>query len=155
VAEALRAGERPDLATTRARGPLHELVGWHEDLGIFASLDAVEVRRARAAIPDALLLRTRAMSPLVEQASLRGGSSVGLREPAILLPLGWAPVHIRSGSHGQQRHPERRQEESLPCHADTWRDAALAGRGVSLAEGATGTTRWSSMVSRTASNMPV
>ena len=35
----------------------------------------------------------------------------------------WAPVQIRSGSNGRHRHPEGRQEESLPCHPDTLRDA--------------------------------
>ena len=45
------------------------------------------------------------------------------REPAVLLQLGWAPVQIRAGSNGRHRHPEGRQEESLPCHADTLRDA--------------------------------
>ena len=44
-------------------------------------------------------------------------------EPAILLQLGWAPVQIRSGSNRGHRHPEGRQEESLPCHPDTLRDA--------------------------------
>ena len=31
VAEALRRGERPDLATTIASGPLYELVALHQD----------------------------------------------------------------------------------------------------------------------------
>src|SRR5437899_13059661 len=61
--------------------------------------------------------------PFVEQASLSGGSSVLFREPAVLLQLGWAPVQIRSGSNGRHRHPEGRQEEALPCHPDTLRDA--------------------------------
>jgi hypothetical protein len=43
VAEALRPGEHPDLATTMASGPLDELVALHEELGIFAILDQVEV----------------------------------------------------------------------------------------------------------------
>jgi len=123
VAEALRRGERPDLATTMASGPLDELVALHEELGIFGILDAVEARRARAGIPDELLLRTLATLPFVEQASLSGGSSVLFREPAVLLQLGWAPVQIRAGSNGRHRHPEGRQEESLPCHPDTLRDA--------------------------------
>ncbi len=53
----------------------------------------------------------------------RGASEVLFREPAVLLQLGWAPVQIRSGSNGRHRHPEGRQEESLPCHPDTLRDA--------------------------------
>src|SRR5260221_14717077 len=123
VAEALRRGERPDLATTMASGPLDELVALHEDLGIFAILDQLEVQRARAGVPDALLLRTLATLPFVEQASLSGASEVLFREPAVLLQLGWAPVQIRQGSNGRHRHPEGRQAESLPCHPDTLRDA--------------------------------
>jgi Transposase DDE domain len=123
VAEALRRGERPDLATTMASGPLDELVALHEELGIFAILDEVEVQRARAGVPDELLLRTLATLPFVEQASLSGTSEVLFREPAVLLQLGWAPVQIRAGSNGRHRHPEGRQEESLSCHPDTLRDA--------------------------------
>jgi hypothetical protein len=123
VAEALRRGERPDLATTMASGPLDELVALHQDLGIFAILDELEMQRARAGVPDELLLRTLASLPFVEAASLSGGSEVLFREPAILLQLGWAPVQIRAGSNGRHRHPDGRQAESLPCHPDTLRDA--------------------------------
>src|SRR5712692_4430709 len=133
VAEALRRGERPDLATTMASGPLDELVALHEELGIFAIVEQLEVQRKRAGVPDALLLRTLATLPFVEQASLSGAAEVLFREPAVLLQLGWAPVQIRSGSNGRHRHPEGRQEESLPCHPDTLRDATLACRGVSVA----------------------
>src|SRR6266705_5835077 len=123
VAAALQRGERPDLATTMASRPLDELVALHEEVGIFAILDEVEVQRTRAGVPDELLLRTLATLPLVEQASLSGATDVLFREPAVLLQLGWAPVQIRSGSNGRHRHPEGRQEESLPCHPDTLRDA--------------------------------
>src|SRR2546421_6478774 len=61
--------------------------------------------------------------PFVEQASLSGAAEVLFREPAVLLQLGWALVQIRAGSNGRHRHPEGRQEESLPCHPDTLRDA--------------------------------
>jgi hypothetical protein len=123
VVQALRAGERPDLATTMASGPLDELVALPEELGIFALLAELEVQRERAGVPDELLLRTLATLPLVEQASLSGASDVLFREPAVLLQLGWAPVQIRMGSNGRHRHPEGRQAESLPCHPDTLRDA--------------------------------
>src|SRR6266571_2818911 len=123
VAAALQRGERPDLATTMASGPLDELVALHEELGIFATLDQVETQRERAGVPDALLLRTLATLPFVEQASLSGASEVLFREPAVLLQLGWAPVQIRAGSNGRHRHPEGRREEPLPCHPDTLRDA--------------------------------
>jgi hypothetical protein len=101
-----------------------------------AILDELEVQRARAGVPDELLLRTRASLPFVEQAWLSGATEVLFREPAVLVQLGWAPVQIRSGRNGRHRHPDGRQEESLPCHPDTVRDATLAGRGVSLAAGA-------------------
>src|SRR2546428_9212435 len=135
VAEALRRGERPDLATTMASGPLDELVALHEELGIFALLDEMEVQRTRTGIPDELLLRTLATLPFVEQASLSGASSVLFREPAVLLQLGWAAVQIRAGSNGRHRHPEGRQEESLPCHPDTLRDGLRRGRGSARPEG--------------------
>jgi hypothetical protein len=81
------------------------------------------VQQTRAGVPDELLLRTLATLPFVEAASLSGGSSVLFREPAVLLQLGWAPVQIRAGSNGRHRHPDGWQEESLPCHPDTLRDA--------------------------------
>jgi hypothetical protein len=123
VAEVLRGGERPDLATTMASGPLDELVALHQELGIFAILDELEVQRARAGVPDELLLHTLASLPFVEQASLSGASEILFREPAVLLQLGWTPVQIRQGGNGRHRHREGRQEESLPCHPDTLRDA--------------------------------
>ena len=123
VTEALKRGERPDLATTMASGPLDELVALHEELGIFGILDKLEVQRERAGVADELLLHTLASLPFVEAASLSGASEVLFREPAVLLQLGWAPVQIRAGSNERHRHPEGRPEESLPCHADTLRDA--------------------------------
>ena len=47
VAEALRGGERPDLATTMASGPLDELVAFHQELGLLAIVDELEVQRER------------------------------------------------------------------------------------------------------------
>ena len=135
VAEALRRGERADLATTMASGPLDELVALHEELGIFAILDELETQRARAGVPDELLLRTLATLPFVEPASLSGGSSALFREPAVLLQLGWAPVHMRQGSNGRHRHADGRQEESLPCHPDT--DAAMRCVGWASQRGGT------------------
>ena len=123
VVEALKRGERPDFATTMASGPLDELVALHQELGIFAIVDELEVQRERAGVPDPLVLRTLATLPFVESASLSGGSEILFREPAVLLQLGWAPVQIRQGSNGRHRHPIGRQEESLPCHPDTLRDA--------------------------------
>ncbi|HEY6285330.1 MAG TPA: hypothetical protein VIX20_06690 [Ktedonobacteraceae bacterium] len=92
VAEALRRGERPDLATTMASGPLDELVALHQALGIFAIVDELEVQRTRAGIDDELLLRTLATLPFVEQASLSGASEVLFREPAVLLPSRLLPT---------------------------------------------------------------
>lgn len=53
-------------------GPLDELVTLHEELGIFAIVEQLEVQRRRAEVTDALLLRTRATLPFVDQVSLSG-----------------------------------------------------------------------------------
>jgi hypothetical protein len=74
-------------------------VALHEELGIFAALDELEVQRDRAGVPGEVVLRTLATLPFVDQASLGGGSSVLFREPAVLLQLGWAP---RADPAGQQ-----------------------------------------------------
>jgi hypothetical protein len=122
VVGALRRGERPDLATTTSSGPLDELVALHLELGIGEALDEVEVRRTRAGLPDALLLRTLATLPFVREASLSGAAGALFREPAILLQLGWVPAQVRAGCNRRHRHPGGRQPESLPCHEDTLRD---------------------------------
>jgi hypothetical protein len=122
VLAALRRGERPDLATTMACGPLDELVALHEELGILAALAALAVRRKRAGLPDGLLLRTLATLPFLQAASLSGAAGALFREPALLLQLGWAPAQIRAGDNQRHRHPAGRQPESLPCHPDTLRD---------------------------------
>ena len=123
VAERLAAGEQPDLATTTAVGPLDELLALHDELGVFAAVSAAETRRERAGIEDGRLLRTVASLPFVGNQGLGGQASVLLREPALLLQLGWAPVEIREGTNGRYRHRQGRQAESLPCHPDTLRDA--------------------------------
>jgi hypothetical protein len=123
VQTALESGERPDLATTMACGPLDELIALHDELGVFASLDEVEVARRRTGLPDGVLLRTLATLPFVAGASLSGAAGALFREPAILLRLGWAPLAIRNGTNGRHRHPAGRQAESLPCHPDALRDA--------------------------------
>jgi hypothetical protein len=123
VVAAVRAGQQPDLATTMGCGPLDELVALHDELGIFAILDALPAARQRAGLPDPLLVRTLATLPFVREAALSAAAEVLFREPAILLQLGWAPVQIRAGSNRRHRHPAGRQPESLPCHPDTLRDA--------------------------------
>ena len=69
VAEALKRGEHPDLATTMASGPLDELVALHEELGIFAIVDKLEVQRARAGVPDELPI-SQPLQILVKQTIL-------------------------------------------------------------------------------------
>lgn len=122
VIAALARGERPDMATTMACGPVDELVALHEELGILAALDDLVVTRQRAGLSDALLLRTLATLPFLAESALGGAAGALFREPAILLQLGWAPVQIRAGDNGRARHPEGRQPESLPCHPDVLRD---------------------------------
>lgn len=122
VLAALRRGERPDLATTTACGPLDELVARHDQLGILRCLQRLPVGRQRAGLSDALLLRTLATLPFVAQPSLAAAAGALFREPAVLLQRGWAPAQIRNGDNGRHRHPEGRQSDSLPCHPDTLRD---------------------------------
>jgi len=91
VAEALRRGERPDLATTMASGPLDELVALHEELGIFAIVDELDVQRARAGVPDELLLRTLATLPFVDQASLPWSSRGAVPRASGAAAIGLGP----------------------------------------------------------------
>jgi len=111
------------MATTPSAGVVDELVALHEELGVLGALGEVPTRRKRQGVPDALLLRTLATLPFVAGASLSGATETLFKEPAILLRLGWAPVHLREGTNGRHRHPVGRQPESLPCHPDTLRDA--------------------------------
>jgi DDE family transposase len=122
VLAALRRGERPDLATTMACGPLDELVALHEELGAFRALDRLRPCRQRAGVPDRLLLRTLATLPFLAAPALASAAGALFREPAVLLQLGWAPAQIRAGDNGRHRHPDGRRAESLPCHPDTLRD---------------------------------
>lgn len=128
VVAGLQRGERPDMATTMASGPLDELNWWRctRNWGSWPPWRRWRAHgstRERAGVPDVLLLRTLATLPFVEDASLSGAAGALFREPAILLQRGWAPVQIRQGSNGRHRHPAGRQAESLPCHPDTLRAA--------------------------------
>lgn len=122
VIAALARGERPDMATTMACGPVDELVALHEELGILAALDDLVVGRQRAGLSDDLLVRTLATLPFLAADSLGGAAGALFREPAILLQLGWAPIQVRAGDNHRHRHPAGRQPESLPCHPDVLRD---------------------------------
>jgi len=122
VLEALRRGERPDLATTMACGPLDELLALHDELGVLKALDKLPVQRQREGVPDRLLLRTLAALPFLPEPGLSAACGALFAEPALLLQLGWAPADIREGTNGRHRHKEGRQAESLPCHPDTLRD---------------------------------
>ena len=74
VAEALRQGQRPDLAPTMSSGPLDELVALHDELGIFTALQALTVQRQRGGVPDQLLLRTWATLPFLAAHSFRAAT---------------------------------------------------------------------------------
>ena len=122
VLDALRQGQRPELATTMACGPLDELLALHDELGALPAVAGLHVPRQRAGLPDPLLLRTLATLPFLDAPSLSGAAGALFREPALLLQLGWAPAQIRDGDNGRHRHPDGRQPESLPCHPDVLRD---------------------------------
>ena len=123
VVEALKQGERPDMATTMASGPLDDLVALHNELGVFAALDDLPTSRQRRGIDDALLLRTTAVLPFLETVSLSGAAQQLFGDPAILLHLGWSPLQIRIGDNERHRRPQARAPQSLPCHPETLRDA--------------------------------
>lgn len=122
VAESLRRGERPDMATTMDSGPLDDLVALHDELGVFEVLDSLSVSRCRRGIEDRLLLRTAAVLPFLETASLSGAASLLFRNPAVLLHLGWSAVQIQMGDNERYRSPEGRRPQSLPCHPETLRN---------------------------------
>src|SRR5215210_4462773 len=123
VLERLRRKDRPLMATTTASGPLDELVALHIELGVFEALDALVTHRQREGLDDALLFRTLATLPFLREAGLDPAARLLFQEPAILLRLGWTPAQIQAGDNQRHRHPEGRQEDSLPCHPDTLRDA--------------------------------
>lgn len=123
VIGALQRGQRPDMATTMASGPLDELVGLHDELGVFDTLDVLPSQRQRRGVEDKLLLRTAAVLPFIESSAISAAAGQLFGEPAILLHLGWSPVQISMGDNERHRHPEGRAETSLPCHPDTLRDA--------------------------------
>lgn len=123
VMEALRRKERPLMATTMASGPLDELVALHIELGAFDALEALTTGRQRDGIDDTLLFRTLATLPFLREAGLDPAARLLFQDPAILLHLGWTPAQIQHGDNHRHRHPDGRQEDSLPCHPDTLRDA--------------------------------
>jgi hypothetical protein len=123
VLELLRRKERPLMATSTASGPLDELLALHDELGVFDALDSLVTHRQREGLDDALLFRTLATLPFLREAALDPAARLLFQEPAILLRLGWTPAQIQAGDNQRHRHPEGRQEDSLPCHPDTLRDA--------------------------------
>src|SRR5438093_13589151 len=95
VLAALRGGQRPDLVTTMACGPLDELVALHDALGVFRVLARLPVRRQRAGVPDRLLLRTLATLPFLAAPALAAAAGALFRDPALLAPFWGAQAHIR------------------------------------------------------------
>ena len=122
VAEALRRGERPEMATTMDSGPLDDLVALHDELGVFEALDQVPIKRRRRSINDQLLLRTASVLPFLESPSLSGAAGLLFRNPAILLHLGWSVVQIQMGDNERHGNPDGRRPTSLPCHPETLRN---------------------------------
>jgi len=123
VVAALRRGERPEMAANSSSGPLDDLIGLHEQLGVFDALDQIEPNRRRRGVDDGLLLRTLAVLPFLEAASLSGATGQLFRDPAVLLHLGWSALQLEWGDNERHRNPHGRQSGSLPCHVDTLRDA--------------------------------
>lgn len=122
VVAALRRGEPIDMATNLGHTQLDELVALHEELGILPAVERLAVNRARGGVPDDLLLRTAAVLPFLDTPSLQSATGQLFGEPAILLRLGWSPLHIRLGDNERHHSPQGRLPGSLPCHPDTLRD---------------------------------
>ena len=119
----LRLGAVPEMVAPTAIGPLDPLIALHDELGVFAAVEAVDTVRCRAGLPEGLLVRTVAALPFLGNGGFRPLADALFREPGVLLRLGWSPVQLREGENAQHRHPAGRQEESVPCHPDTLRDA--------------------------------
>src|SRR5262249_18796371 len=71
VRGALRRGQRPELATTMACGPLDELVALHDQLGILPAVAGLHVPRQRAGLPDRLVPPPPPAPPLLPPAAPR------------------------------------------------------------------------------------
>ena len=95
VLDALRRGERPLMATTRASGPLDELIALHMELGVFAALDGLPANRQRAGIDDALLFRTLATLPFLPESGLDPAARLFFRSPRSCCNWGGRPPRSR------------------------------------------------------------
>ena len=122
VLQRLAAGAVIQTVVPTANGALEELVALSVELGTFAMLDALVVRRQRRGIPDSLLLHTLAVLPFLADGSLAGSAQALFSDPAILMQLGYAPVELAEGVSARHRRPEGKSDESLPLHSDTLRD---------------------------------
>jgi hypothetical protein len=127
VVASLRRGEPIDMATYLGHTQLDELVAVHEELGILPAVERLAVNRARGGIPDDLLLRTAAVLPFLDTPSLQSATGELFGEPAILLCLGWLPLHIRLGDN-ERRH--------APPGASAWFAALPSGHVAATNRGA-------------------
>ena len=122
VLRRLMEGAAIRIIAPRGDGALEELVALSIELGTFTMLDSLVVERRREGISDSLLLHTLAVLPFMADGSLSSSAERLFAEPAILLELGYAAVHLREGVSARHRHPEGKTEESVPIHCDTLRD---------------------------------
>lgn len=123
VTRQLRGGTVPEMVAPTGTGALDALIALHDEVGALAAVEALETQRCRAGLPEGVLLRSLAVLPFLGGGGFRPLADALLREAGLLLRLGWSPVQLREGANAQHRHPAGRQEESLPCHPDTLRDA--------------------------------
>src|SRR3990170_4607427 len=122
VLRRLMEGAAIRIIAPRGDGALEELVALSIELGTFTMLDSLVVERRREGISDSLLLHTLAVLPFMADGLLSSSAERLFAEPAILLELGYAAVHLREGVSARHRHPEGKTEESVPIHCDTLRD---------------------------------
>ncbi len=123
VTRQLRGGTVLEMVAPTGTGALDALIALHDEVGALAAVEALETQRCRAGLPEGVLLRSLTVLPFLGGGGFRPLADALLREAGLLLRLGWSPVQLREGANTQHRHPAGRQEESLPCHPDTLRDA--------------------------------
>jgi len=121
VLRCLQAGEYEAIVTT-GQSELDVLAHLAAELGILEAVRLLEVKRKRAGIPDALLLRTLAVLPFVEALGLSAAAETLFADAAILMQLGYTAIELREGFNNRHGAKEEvKSAASLPLHPDVLR----------------------------------
>jgi hypothetical protein len=120
VLRALCQGEY-EAITTSSQGALDELVYLAIEMGVFEALEVIKVKRERAGIPDALLLRALAVLPFVEAMGLSAACGWLFQDAAILLQIGFSIQQIQKGFNERHHGGSSKADTSKPCHPEVLR----------------------------------